>query len=165
MTGTTSTTPYTPAEPQRFSFPDLAPELYKAHLGLEIAVRRSGIDPVLYELVKIRASQINGCAFCIDMHTQDARVAGETAQRIDLLAAWREAPCYTARERAALALTEAVTLVAATHVPDDVWDAAAEVFDAAELAQLVMAIVVINGWNRMMVSSRTPAGTYRPQPR
>jgi AhpD family alkylhydroperoxidase len=164
-TSTPSTDAHAPAEPQRLSIPEIVPDLYKAQLHLETAVRRSGIDPVLYELVKIRASQINGCAFCIDMHTQDARAAGETEQRINLLPAWREAPFYTERERAALALTESVTLVADTHVPDDVWDAAAAVFDQTEISRLVMAIVVINGWNRMMIASRTPAGTYTPRAR
>lgn len=151
-----------PPEPQRFSFPDIAPELFNAHLSLEKRMRASGIDPTLYELIKIRASQINGCAYCIDMHTKDARAAGETEDRIALVAAWREAPYYTERERAALALTEAVTLVADTHVPDDVWDAAARVFAPDDLAKVVMAVVVINGWNRMMITSRTPAGTYEP---
>jgi len=151
-----------PAEEPRLAIAELAPALYKAQLALEVQVRRSGIDPVLYELIKIRVSQINGCAFCLDMHTLDARAAGETEQRLHLLAAWREAPFYTARERAALALTESVTLVGDTHVPDDVWETAAAEFSAEELAQLVMAIVVINGWNRIAISSRMPAGIYRP---
>ncbi|HVX16796.1 MAG TPA: carboxymuconolactone decarboxylase family protein [Acidimicrobiales bacterium] len=164
-TETSTPTSYVPAEPRRMSLPDDAPALYKAQYGLEVAVRRSGIDPVLYELIKIRASQINGCAFCIDMHTLDARAAGETEARINLLPAWREAPYYTARERAALALTESVTLVADTHVPDDVWADAAEVFSSEELAQVVMAIVVINGWNRMQIATRSPAGEYTPADR
>lgn len=164
MTTTETTTPTsTSAEPQRFSFPDVAPKLYNAQLALETNMRRSGIDPTLYELIKIRASQINGCAFCLDMHTQDARAAGETEARLNLVAAWREAPYYSDEERAALALTESLTLVAETHVPDDVWHAAAAVFDPEALAQVVMAIVVINGWNRMMIASRTPAGTYTPR--
>lgn len=156
---------YVAAEPRRLSLPDDAPALYKAQYGLEVAVRRSGLDPVLYELIKIRASQINGCAFCIDMHTQDARAAGETEARINLLPAWREAPYYTERERAALALTESVTLVADTHVPDDVWAAAAKVFPPDELAQVLMAIVVINGWNRMQIATRAAAGEYTPADR
>ncbi|MFP5345957.1 MAG: carboxymuconolactone decarboxylase family protein [Actinomycetes bacterium] len=152
---------YAPVEPERLPVADLAPKLYQAYLHLENSVRRSGIDPALYELVKTRASQINGCAFCIDMHTKDARAGGETEQRLYLLSAWREAPVYTERERAALALTEAVTLVADTHVPDDVWREAAKVFSDEELAALLMAIVTINGWNRIAISSRTPAGSYQ----
>jgi AhpD family alkylhydroperoxidase len=116
----------------------------------------------LFELVKIRASQINGCAYCIDMHTKDARLAGETEQRIYALSAWREAPFYTDRERAALEWTEAVTRVAETHVPDEVYERAARQFKEAELVALTFAIVVINGWNRLAVSFRAPAGTYQP---
>jgi AhpD family alkylhydroperoxidase len=151
-----------PVDPQRISVDDVAPQLYRAYLHLETTVHRA-VDPTLYELIKTRASQINGCAYCIDMHTKDARAAGETEQRLHLLAAWREAPVYTERERAALALTEAVTLVSETHVPDDVWDAAAKVFSSEELAGVLMAIVTINGWNRIAISSRTPAGDYQPR--
>ena len=142
--------------PQRLAVNNVAPELYKAQLGLEAAVRRSGIDPLLYELIKIRASQINGCAFCLDMHTTDARKLGETERRLHLVAAWSETNLFNARERAALALTEAVTLVSVGHVPDEVWDDAARLFDPAELSAVLMAIVVINGWNRISVASRTP---------
>ncbi|WP_310962007.1 carboxymuconolactone decarboxylase family protein [Nocardioides terrisoli] len=151
-----------PVDPPRLPLDEAAPDLYKAYLHLETAVRRSGIDPTLYELVKTRASQINGCAFCIDMHTKDARAAGETEQRLYGLSAWRELPIYTDRERAALALTEAVTRVADTHVPDDVWDEAARVFSQPELGQVLMAIVTINGWNRMAISTRQAAGDYQP---
>lgn len=140
--------------------PAVAPALYKAQIAAESAVRASGIDPVLYELIKIRASQINGCAYCLDMHTQDAAAAGETPQRLHLLAAWPEAPFYTDRERAALALTEAVTLVA-DGVPDHIWDAAAAVFAPEELAAVLMAIVVINGWNRIGVATGLTAGMYQ----
>jgi AhpD family alkylhydroperoxidase len=145
----------------RLDLPALAPALYKAQAAADAAVRASGIDPVLHEIIKIRASQINSCAFCLDMHTQDAAAMGETAQRLNLLAAWREAPFYTDRERAALALTEAVTLVATAGVPDDVWDGAAAVFAPAELAAVVMAIAVINSWNRIGVSTGLTAGMYR----
>ncbi|HVI45608.1 MAG TPA: carboxymuconolactone decarboxylase family protein [Chitinophaga sp.] len=130
------------------------PEGFNAVLSVENALRKSGIDKTLYELVKIRASQINGCSYCLNMHTRDARTGGETTQRIDNVAAWREAPFYTERERAALALTESVTLLASTHVPDDVYDAAAAVFTEKELAVVIMAITVINAWNRICVTTR-----------
>jgi AhpD family alkylhydroperoxidase len=150
------------ADPERLSLNDVAPKLAQAYLHLETTVR-AAVDPVLYELIKTRASQLNGCAFCVDMHTKDARAAGETEQRLYLLSAWREAPLYTARERAALALTEAVTLIADDHVPDEVWDEAAKEFSTEELAGVLMAIVTINGWNRIAISSRTPAGVYQPR--
>jgi AhpD family alkylhydroperoxidase len=159
---TSPTTTAVPADPERLSLNDVAPKLAHAYLHLENAVRAE-VDPVLYELIKTRASQLNGCAFCIDMHTLDARAAGETEQRLYLLSAWREAPFYTARERAALALTEAVTLVSETHVPDEVWNEAAKEFSEEELAGVLMAIVTINGWNRIAISSRTPAGVYQPR--
>ena len=110
----------------------------------------------------MRASQINGCAYCIDMHTKDARAAGETEQRLYLLDAWREAPLYTERERAALAWTEAVTLVADGHVPDDAYEAASNNFTEDELVSLTLAIVAVNGWNRMNIAFRMEAGSYRP---
>jgi AhpD family alkylhydroperoxidase len=150
-----------PDEPQRLAMHKVVPDLYKAHLALDSAVARAGIDPLLHELIKIRASQLNGCAYCLDMHTQDARALGESEQRLHLLAAWREAPLYSARERAALALTEAVTLIAGDHVPDDVWDAAAATFEPAEVGALIMAIVAINGWNRIAIAGGARAGTYR----
>jgi AhpD family alkylhydroperoxidase len=159
---TRSDTPPVAADPERLSLNDVAPKLAQAYLHLETTVR-AAVDPVLYELIKTRASQLNGCAFCVDMHTKDARAAGETEQRLYLLSAWREAPLYTARERAALALTEAVTLIADDHVPDEVWDEAAKEFSTEELAGVLMAIVTINGWNRIAISSRTPAGVYQPR--
>ena len=116
----------------------------------------------LYELVKIRASQLNGCAYCIDMHTKDARLAGETEQRIYALNAWRETPFYTDRERAALEWTEAVTNVAASHVPDEIYERVKQHFDEAELVALTFAVVVINSWNRLAISFRAPAGSYQP---
>jgi AhpD family alkylhydroperoxidase len=139
----------------------LAPALYKAQVAADSAVRASGIDPVLHELIKIRASQLNGCAYCLDMHTQDAAAAGESPQRLHLLAAWPESPFYTDRERAALALTEAVTLIATDGVPSGIWDAAAAVFTPEELAAVLMAIVVINSWNRIGVSTGLAAGMYQ----
>ena len=121
------------------------------------------LDRRLFELVKIRASQINGCAYCIDMHTKDARLAGETEQRIYALNAWRETPFYSDRERAALEWTEAVTRVADTHVPDDIHELVAKHFNDDELVALTFAVVVINAWNRLAVSFRAPAGTYQPK--
>ena len=117
----------------------------------------------LLELVKTRVSQINGCAFCLDMHSKDARAAGEDEQRLYLLAAWREAPCYTPRERAALAWAEAVTLLKDQEVGDAQYHAAREHFDDKALVDLTLAIVAINGWNRLSIAFRTPAGTYQPQ--
>jgi AhpD family alkylhydroperoxidase len=121
------------------------------------------LERPLFELVKIRASQINGCAYCIDMHTKDARLAGETEQRIYALNAWRETPFFSDRERAALEWTEAVTRVADTHVPDEIHDRVSKHFDDDELVTLTFAVIVINGWNRLAVSFRAPAGTYQPQ--
>jgi AhpD family alkylhydroperoxidase len=139
-----------------------APEGYKAMSALESYVRLSGLEHPLLELVKIRASQINGCAFCLDMHTKDARVGGETEQRLYALPAWRETPFFTDRERAALTWTEAVTRVADTHVPDDVFELVREQFTEKELADLTLAIVTINGWNRLAVAFRKVPGSYQP---
>lgn len=119
-----------------------------------------GLEHSLLELIKIRASQLNGCAFCIDMHVIDARAAGETEQRIVLLDAWQESPFYSDRERAALAWTEAVTLVSETHVPDDVYEEARRQFAEDELVNLTWAVVVINGWNRVCVSFRAQPGNH-----
>jgi AhpD family alkylhydroperoxidase len=132
------------------------PDAYKAMRGLQAYVDASGLDRHLQELVKIRASQINGCAFCLHMHLRDARKAGESQERLDLVSAWREAPVFSARERAALAWTEAVTLLADSHVPDDVYAAARAEFSEPELVDLTMAVVAINGWNRLMVAFRIP---------
>ncbi|MER5639758.1 carboxymuconolactone decarboxylase family protein [Kitasatospora sp. NPDC002227] len=144
---------YVPAPEQRFSMPELAPEWYRAMIDLDRA-SRTAVDPVIGELVRTRASQINGCAFCLDMHTADARKEGEQEHRLHTLPAWRETPYFTARERAALALTEAVTLVTVGHVPDDVYQEAAKHFDPQELAQLIAVIITINSWNRIAVASR-----------
>lgn len=138
--------------------------LGRAMLDLQREVNKSGLDRSLLELVKIRASQINGCAYCIDMHTKDARAAGEDEQRIYALDAWRETPFFTERERAALEWTEAVTRVSETHVPDDVYERVRRYFEEPELVALTGALVAINGWNRLAVSFRAPAGTYQPQP-
>jgi len=130
-----------------------APELMKAMVELGTAVDGS-LERPLVELVKIRASQINGCAYCIHMHTRDARAAGESEERIYLLDAWRESPLYTPRERAALAWTEAVTLVAATHVPDEIFEEARRHFEEQELAKLTLVVAMINAWNRLAISLR-----------
>jgi AhpD family alkylhydroperoxidase len=131
------------------------PEAYRALLGLERANRSGPLEASLYELVKIRASQLNGCAFCLNMHLSDARAAGESQQRLDVLSAWREVDgLYSPRERAALALTEAVTLISHEGVPDEVWDATREVFDERETAALIAAIATINVWNRIAITTR-----------
>jgi AhpD family alkylhydroperoxidase len=129
---------------------------------LEKYIRTCGIEPKLLELIKIRASQINGCAYCIDMHTKDARAHGETEQRIYALNAWRETPFFSDKERAALAWTESVTLVSETQVPDDVYELMRKNFDEKELVNITTAIVAINGWNRFAVSFRSVPGSYQP---
>ncbi|MEO8803163.1 MAG: carboxymuconolactone decarboxylase family protein [Rudaea sp.] len=128
---------------------------------MEVHLHACGLEASLLELVKTRASQINGCAYCLDMHSKDARAAGETEQRLYVLDAWREAPFYSDRERAALDWTEAVTRVADTHVPDEVYEHVRQHFDEAELVNLTLAVVAINGWNRLAISSRMEAGTYK----
>lgn len=133
----------------------------QAMLALQKAVNESGLDPSLLELVKIRASQINGCAFCLDMHARDARASGESDERLDTLAAWREAPFFTERERAALAWAEAVTRVADTRVPDEVYEEVREQFSEEEIVALTFAVVTINGWNRLAVSFRQAPGDPR----
>lgn len=147
----------------RMEYMKVAPGISQAMGGLQRAVHESGLEPSLLELVKTRASQINGCAYCLDMHTKDARAGGETEQRLYALSAWRETPFYTNRERAALAWTEAVTLISETHVPDEVYEQAREQFSEQELAYLTLAIIAINGWNRLAVSFRTVPGTYQPR--
>ena len=132
-------------------------------LNLQKEVESSGLDRTLLELVKIRASQLNGCAYCIDMHTKDARARGETEQRIYALNAWRETPFFTDRERAALEWTEEVTQVADTHVRDEVYERVRAQFSESELVALTFALVAINGWNRLAISFRVPAGSYQPQ--
>jgi AhpD family alkylhydroperoxidase len=144
---------------QRMTMTTHAPRPYAAMMRLETAVE---LDADLRELIRVRASQINGCAFCIDMHWKDARAAGESEERLYSLPAWRESPLYSDRERAALELCEAITLVADTHVPDDVWEQAAAEFDGGELANLVFAITAINAWNRLVISVRTEPGHYQP---
>ncbi|CAG7650894.1 carboxymuconolactone decarboxylase family protein [Actinacidiphila bryophytorum] len=157
MTTTTDAAETTTAD--RIDIATAAPKVFKALIGFD-AASRAGLDPTLVELVQTRASQINGCAYCLHMHTKDARRRGETEERLYLLSAWREARhFYTAKEQAALAFTEAVTLVAQAGVPDDVYDEAAAHFDDAELAQLLGLVLTINAWNRIALTSRRRAGT------
>jgi AhpD family alkylhydroperoxidase len=136
-----------------------APGAYKAMSALQAYVNGCGLEKSLLELVKLRASQVNSCAFCIAMHARDARAGGESHERLDLLNAWREAPVYTSRERAALGWTEAVTLLTEGHVPDEVFAEASRQFSEKELADLTAAIVAINGWNRFSVAFRRPPET------
>ncbi|MFE4609572.1 carboxymuconolactone decarboxylase family protein [Streptomyces niveus] len=151
-----------PEHTPRLAWAKLAPEVSRAMSGLEKAVRQ-GVDPVLYELVKIRASQINHCAFCLDMHTKDALAAGESVERIVQLSAWEESRhFYSAKEIAAIELTEAVTVLTDGFVPDEVYERAAAHFEESELAYLIGAITVINAWNRFGVTTRMVPGHYTP---
>ena len=141
----------------------VSPAAYQAMRGLEMFVRKqSKLEPALLHLVKMRASQINGCAYCLDMHSKDARAEGETEQRLYALSAWEETPFFTDRERVALALTEAITLVGEGHVPDAVYEKAKESFSDEELVNLTLAIITINGWNRLAIAFRAEVGTYQP---
>jgi AhpD family alkylhydroperoxidase len=148
--------------PSRINFPKVAPEAYMAMRGLEAYLRQCGLEKSLLELVKVRASQLNGCAYCIDMHTKDARANGETEQRLFALSAWRETPFFSDRERAALAWTEVVTLVAEGPIEHEDYEDAREYFDEKSLVDLTLAIVAINGWNRLSIAFATVPGTYRP---
>ena len=150
----------------RLDFDAVAPGFSRAMAALDRAATKeldsAGLDPGLRELVRIRASQLNGCAYCIDMHTKDARAGGETEQRLYALPAWRETPFFTSRERAALAFTESVTLLASTHVPEADYEAIAKEFGPAEIGALVALLVAINAWNRIGVATRTwEPGSYR----
>ena len=148
---------------QRIDYKKVAPEAYKAMQGIEAYVRGSGLEHSLLELVKTRVSQINGCAHCLDMHTKEARAAGETEQRLHLLPAWREAPFYSDRERAALAWAEAVTQISTNGVTDELYAEVRRHFDEKALVDLTLAIVGINGWNRLAVSFRSETGSYQPK--
>ncbi len=139
----------------------MSPEGLAAMLALEQYAQRSGLDRNLLELVRLRASLINGCAYCVDMHTKVARSRGETEQRLYSVSVWRETPYYTERERAALAWTEAVTLVSEDHVPDEVYELARRHFSEKELVDLTLAIVTINGWNRLAIAFRAVPGTFQ----
>ncbi len=145
---------------RRIDFPHASPEAFKALLHVEQQIHRSGLEPSLLELVKMRASQINGCAYCLDMHSKDARALGETEQRLYVLPAWREAPFYSERERAALAWTEAMTRLADGGVPDEVYAEARQHFDEKALVDLSLAVVAINAWNRMAIAFRSDVGSY-----
>ena len=147
---------------QRINIMEAGQGALKAMLGLSAYLSRSGLEKQLLELLDFRVSQINGCAYCLDMHSKDLRAGGETEQRLYLLSAWRESPFYTERERAALAWAEAVTLVADGHVPDDVYEQARAQFSEEELVNLTLAVVAINGWNRFNVAFRTTPGSYQP---
>jgi AhpD family alkylhydroperoxidase len=147
----------------RIDYSEVAPGAAQAMLGLEKYVRSTGLEPSLIELVKLRASYLNGCAYCVDMHTKDARAAGESEQRLYAVPVWHETPYFTPRERAALAWTEVVTELGRTGVSDAAYDAARAEFSESELVDLTMAIVAINGWNRLTVSFRTEPGTYQPR--
>ena len=147
----------------RIDYRKVSPEAVSAMAGLERFIRVSGLDPALVELVRLRASYINGCAYCVDVHTKDARAAGETEQRLYAIPVWRETPFFTSRERAALAWTESVTEVARTGVPDDVYEQARAEFSESELLALTMVIIAINGWTRLAVSFRTEPGTHEPR--
>ncbi|MBZ5580323.1 MAG: carboxymuconolactone decarboxylase family protein [Acidobacteriia bacterium] len=136
-------------------------EALQALYSLEQHVRKSGLETKLLELVRMRASQINGCAYCLDMHSKDARAEGETEQRLYGLSAWRETPYYTGRERAALEWTEAVTLVSRDQVPDEIYERVRQQFSEAELISLTLAVVAINSWNRMAIAFRAEPGTYQ----
>ena len=145
----------------RIDFAKVSPRAVQSMIGLQNYVNNSGLEHRLLELVKMRASQINGCGYCLDMHMKDALAAGETAQRLLLLDAWREAPFYSARERAALEWTESLTLVSENHVPDEVFAAARAQFSEEELVNLSLAVVAINGWNRLVIGFRREVGTYQ----
>jgi AhpD family alkylhydroperoxidase len=139
-----------------------APGALKAMLGLEAYLHQSGLEESLLNFIRLRASQINGCAYCIDMHWKDLRAAGESEQRLYGLDAWRESPYYTDRERAVLAWTEAVTRVADTHVPDEAFEGLRRHFSEKQIADLTLAIATINSWNRLNIALRTVPGTYQP---
>ena len=147
---------------QRLNYAEAGQGALRAMFGLETYLVKSGLEPSLLHLIKFRVSQINGCAYCLDMHSKDSRAAGETEQRLYLLDAWRESPFYTERERAALAWAEAVTLVTEGHVPDEVYEQARAQFGEEELVNLTLAVVAINGWNRLSIAFRVTPGSYQP---
>ncbi len=150
---------------QRFDFMKVSPGGYRPIADLEQYIHQSGLEESLLHLIKLRASQINGCAYCLDMHWKDLKSIGESDQRLYELNAWEEAPFYSDRERAALAWTEAVTRVAETHVPDELYEEARKHFSEKELADLTIAVAAINVWNRLCISARVTPGTYEPKAR
>jgi AhpD family alkylhydroperoxidase len=145
----------------RLDLSKTAPEVYQAMLGLEKTINNSGLEDILLELVKLRVSQINGCAYCIDMHTKDLRAKGQSEQRLYLLNAWRESPFYTDRERMALEWAETVTKVTEKHVPDEIYEQVRQQFSEEELVNLTLAVVAINGWNRLSIAFRVVPGSYQ----
>lgn len=146
---------------ERLNYSKTTPEGIKGLLEIEKYVAESGLDRTIFELVKLRASQINGCAYCLDMHTKDARAAGETEQRLYLLSAWKETLFYSEKERAALEWTEAITLISENEISDSLYQKVQSHFDDSELMALSMAIIAINSWNRLAIVFRTEPGTYR----
>ena len=146
----------------RIDYTKVSPQILRALIALNAPVETSGLEHALLHLVRMRASQINGCAFCLDMHSKDARAAGESEQRLYMLEAWRETSVYSDRERAALAWTEAVTRVTDGHVPDEVYDEVGKQFTEQELVALTLAVVAINGFNRLNVAFRIEGGGYQP---
>lgn len=146
----------------RMNYIKAAPGAYKAMDGLENYLAECSIEPSLRELIRMRASQINGCAYCLDMHSQDARAQGETEQRLYALSAWRETPFFSERERAALLWAEKVTLISLDHMPDEVYQQVRPHFTDRELVDLTMVIITINAWNRLAISFRSVPGTYKP---
>ncbi|MGH9416912.1 MAG: carboxymuconolactone decarboxylase family protein [Terriglobales bacterium] len=151
------------APPQRLEYHTAAPEALRAMLALQEYVNQAALSTTIKELVKLRCSQINGCAYCVDLHARDARKLGETNRRLDAVAVWRESNLFSAEERAALAWAEAVTLISHDHVPDDVFEWVGKYFSGRALVELTMAIVAINGWNRLAVSFRTPTPKHEAQ--
>jgi AhpD family alkylhydroperoxidase len=147
---------------QNINYPKIASEGIENLRKLEAYIKSTDLEPELVELVKLRASQINGCAYCIDMHTKDARSHGESEQRLYGVNAWRETPFYSERERAALAWTESVTKISENQVPDEVYDQVKKHFPEKELVDLTLAVIAINSWNRLAISFRTPPGSYQP---
>src|SRR5450759_2232111 len=146
----------------RLNYSKSAPEGIEILHELESYIKKAGLEPDLVELIKLRASQINGCAYCIDMHTKDARSRGESEQRLYGVSAWREAPFYSQRERAALAWTESVTKISENQVPDEIYHLVKGQFTERELVDLTLAVIAINAWNRLAISFRTPVGSYQP---
>ena len=147
---------------QRMDAYSKAPGVMKAMYGLELYLAKSSLERQLLHLIKYRVSQINGCAYCLDMHSKDLRAGGETEQRLYTMDAWRETPFFTPRERAALEWAESVTLVSETHVPDEVYEAVRKEFSEEELVDLTLAVATINAWNRFSIAFRTTPGTYQP---
>lgn len=148
---------------ERLDYFKVDPEAPKGLMEMEKYMIKSGFDKKLYHLIKLRASQLNGCAYCLDMHTKDAMKMGDTVQRLVGLDAWREAPYYTDKERAALEWTEVITLISQDHISDEIYENVRKHFSEQELLQLTIGIIAINGWNRLAIPFRTPAGNYEPR--